>query len=129
EDLRESPAVQIVQRVAYEAPDTELIVLEPFITQLPNALSTNENVELIRKFECVNWPDYLHVFLVRHSQFGETLSNEWPGDRSNSLDFVGILDVIDLTYVSNDGLIPLRGAAVVKSKTPILVDDSLLVRF
>src|SRR5699024_2725316 len=82
EDLRESPAVQIVQRVAYEAPDTELIVLEPFITQLPNALSTNENVELIRKFECVNWPDYLHVFLVRHSQFGETLSNEWTGDRS-----------------------------------------------
>lgn len=97
EDLRESPAVQIVQRVAYEAPDTELIVLEPFITQLPNALSTNENVELIRKFECVNWPDYLHVFLVRHSQFGETLSNEWTGDRSNSLDFVGILDEIDLT--------------------------------
>lgn len=66
DDLRESPALHIVQLLA--ARDAELIIVEPNIDTLPDTLSNNSNVTLAKFDEAVEKADIV-VVLVGHSTF------------------------------------------------------------
>jgi UDP-N-acetyl-D-mannosaminuronic acid dehydrogenase len=64
DDLRESPALEIVKRLALET-NTKILVIEPNIRSLPNSLDL-PNVKLEPTWE--NNAD-IHVMLVDHEQF------------------------------------------------------------
>lgn len=47
DDLRESPAVLVVERTAVALPDRRILVVEPHIERLPSSLESFANVELV----------------------------------------------------------------------------------
>jgi len=67
DDLRESPALDIVVQLA-ERQAGKLLVVEPNITKLPAALETAANVELVSLDEALGNADII-VGLVDHSEF------------------------------------------------------------
>lgn len=67
DDLRESPAVDIANAMA-ELPSVELLVVEPNISELPDALS---NAKLVT-FEQATAAD-IHLMLVDHEEFLNTI--------------------------------------------------------
>jgi UDP-N-acetyl-D-mannosaminuronic acid dehydrogenase len=68
DDLRESPAIEVVQRLAAARPDLTLLVVDPHVHQLPAALAQQPNVSLVSmgtaldKSSCV-------ALLVDHADF------------------------------------------------------------
>ena len=68
DDLRESPALRIVQQIgaSHQGP---LLVIEPNIQQLPDALSGSELTSLSSAHKRAD----VHVYLVAHKEFGEAL--------------------------------------------------------
>lgn len=68
DDLRESPAVDIVEAVADELPSVRVLVAEPHVKSLPPRLDGFENVALIGTEEAVDAADIV-VLLVDHSSF------------------------------------------------------------
>ena len=69
DDLRESPAVQIVQRLAREGVG-KILVVEPHIEKLPSELANQTGVELTGLDEGLEKGDIL-VLLVDHKLFAE----------------------------------------------------------
>lgn len=67
DDLRESPALAIVARLARETA-CRLLVVEPNVEQLPQALAGLPNVSLLDAAEAVAAADIV-AFLVNHKQF------------------------------------------------------------
>ncbi|XVX19276.1 UDP-N-acetyl-D-mannosamine dehydrogenase [Actinomycetota bacterium] len=68
DDLRESPALDITTHLAEALPDTELLVCEPYIDQLPSVLAERSNVRLAGVNEAIDQADII-VLLVDHDQF------------------------------------------------------------
>ncbi len=68
DDLRESPAVQIVAEVADALPGVSVVVAEPHVDRLPQSLEIRENVELALMHDAVERADIV-VLLVDHDQF------------------------------------------------------------
>jgi UDP-N-acetyl-D-mannosaminuronic acid dehydrogenase len=68
DDLRESPAVQVVVQIARALPDTVILVAEPFVDSLPPHLSNLPNVRLTRTVPAVDAADIV-VLLVGHDHF------------------------------------------------------------
>ncbi|MGP9787859.1 UDP-N-acetyl-D-mannosamine dehydrogenase [Glutamicibacter sp. 287] len=68
DDLRESPAVSIVQDLARQYPDVTLSVVEPFIDALPQALQEFDNVKHTELKIALENEDLL-VLLVDHDIF------------------------------------------------------------
>lgn len=68
DDLRESPAVEIVAQIADELPDVEILAVEPYVERLPTALDGKANVRLARTSEAIEAADIV-VLLVDHEQF------------------------------------------------------------
>lgn len=68
DDLRESPAVEIVAMIASQLPDVEILVSEPYIHELPAALAEVPNVILTPLLTAVEKADIV-VELVDHDQF------------------------------------------------------------
>jgi UDP-N-acetyl-D-mannosaminuronic acid dehydrogenase len=68
DDLRESPALDIVEEIAAALPDLDLRVAEPFVDQLPPTLRDRPNVRLQRASEAVDDADIV-VVLVDHDHF------------------------------------------------------------
>ena len=66
DDLRESPAVQIVKMLAKEP--VRLLLVEPFITALPKGFAGNDNVSLVSLDEALRQADIV-VGLVDHTCF------------------------------------------------------------
>ncbi len=66
DDLRESPALQIAQSIS-KTHNGNLLVVEPNIKQLPNALSGTELVSIDEAFQRAD----IHVYLVAHREFKE----------------------------------------------------------
>lgn len=69
DDLRESPAVDIVMDLADKL-DGELIAVEPNIKELPERIAQNGRVKLLPFADAVREADIV-VFLVSHKQFKE----------------------------------------------------------
>jgi UDP-N-acetyl-D-mannosaminuronic acid dehydrogenase len=68
DDLRESPAVEIVAEIATALPGVGVLVAEPFVDALPDSLRGIENVKLARTDAAVEAADIV-VLLVDHDQF------------------------------------------------------------
>ena len=69
DDLRESPARQIVGRLAEELPQANIMAVEPNIEELPAELKARENVTLAETGEAVRAADIV-LLLVDHTEFG-----------------------------------------------------------
>ncbi|MDN5896512.1 MAG: UDP-N-acetyl-D-mannosamine dehydrogenase [Nocardioides sp.] len=69
DDLRESPARQIVGRLADELPQANIMAVEPNIDVLPSELEALENVTLTETSEAVRAADIV-LLLVDHTEFG-----------------------------------------------------------
>ncbi|HQU19478.1 MAG TPA: nucleotide sugar dehydrogenase [Fimbriimonadaceae bacterium] len=88
DDLRESPAIEVVKHVASHLdPNVRIAVIEPFAESLPEDLSEFSNVE----FSGARLPEAefdLHVGLVAHDQ----LRRQGPptAELERILDFVGV---------------------------------------
>lgn len=68
DDLRESPALKIIQQFATDHPDLDVMAVEPNISALPASLSNFKNITLKNELEAVEDADIL-VLLVDHAQF------------------------------------------------------------
>ena len=68
DDLRESPAVEIVAQIADELPGVDVLAVEPYVEKLPAALDGRANVRLARASEAIEAADIV-VLLVDHDQF------------------------------------------------------------
>ncbi|WP_110182136.1 UDP-N-acetyl-D-mannosamine dehydrogenase [Nocardioides solisilvae] len=68
DDLRESPAMDIVTDIADALPDLDLRVAEPFVDHLPPALDGRPHVRLQRVHEAIDDADIV-VVLVDHDHF------------------------------------------------------------
>jgi len=69
EDIRESPALEIVRRLAADS-DVRLLICDPFVTSLPDDLEAAPNVEFANAHDALRQADVV-AFLVRHSAFTE----------------------------------------------------------
>ncbi|MCF2585838.1 UDP-N-acetyl-D-mannosamine dehydrogenase [Brevibacterium sp. UCMA 11752] len=68
DDLRESPARQIVGQLADELPQANIMAVEPNIDELPSELDARENVTLTEMNEAVRAADIV-LLLVDHNEF------------------------------------------------------------
>lgn len=68
DDLRESPARQIVGRLAKELPQANIMAVEPNIDRLPSELDARENVTLTELTKAVLNADIV-LLLVDHTEF------------------------------------------------------------
>jgi len=68
DDLRESPAVTVVQRLAETRPDLQLLAVEPYAEKLPAALAPYDNVVLNDLDEALDRSDVV-LLLVHHAAF------------------------------------------------------------
>lgn len=77
-DLRESPAVEIVRRVATSLPNGAVLVVEPHITDLPAVLARLGNVTLSTADQAIRSADVI-ALLVDHSQFRAIRKSQLAG--------------------------------------------------
>ena len=75
DDLRESPAVKIVQQLADRLPDASILAVEPHVDLLPAALAPIANVSLMDGENALAKADIV-VLLVDHSAFRMVRSSE-----------------------------------------------------
>lgn len=68
DDMRESPAVDVVAHIAESASEVQILVSEPYVDTLPPALQGYPNVRLARASEAIDAADIV-VLLVDHDQF------------------------------------------------------------
>jgi UDP-N-acetyl-D-mannosaminuronic acid dehydrogenase len=68
DDLRESPAVEIVEKICEGLPDTQVLAVEPFTQELPPTLKGIANLSLTGLNDAVDRADII-VLLVDHEPF------------------------------------------------------------
>ena len=68
DDIRESPAVEVVGLIAGALPEVEIMVADPYVEELPPALHSNANLRLVNAGEAVDLADII-VLLVEHDAF------------------------------------------------------------
>lgn len=88
DDLRESPSLDIVRELATQNPDFKIKVVEPNISELPDSLSSKENVSLVDLSSAIKDSDIV-LLLVNHKQFskldGKTLQGKTVFDTKGIL--------------------------------------------
>jgi UDP-N-acetyl-D-mannosaminuronic acid dehydrogenase len=77
-DVRQSPAVEIVQRVAAALPDVEVMVAEPHAGKLPGSLDSMPNVTLAEIENAIADADVV-ALLVDHSCFSRIKKTQLAG--------------------------------------------------
>ncbi len=75
DDLRESPAVDIVEEIATSLPDVEILVAEPYTGDLPPRLAVLPNLRLVAAEKAVEASDIV-ALLVDHDQF-KAMNRSW----------------------------------------------------
>jgi len=68
DDMRESPAVEIVAQIAEALPGVDVLVADPYVDALPPALRDRPNVRLVRTTDALEAADIV-ASLVDHDQF------------------------------------------------------------
>ncbi|MEP6799744.1 MAG: UDP binding domain-containing protein, partial [Lapillicoccus sp.] len=68
DDLRESPAVDIVTQICAGLPGTTVLVSEPYVDELPARLAQIDNLQLTSPDEAIERADII-VLLVDHEHF------------------------------------------------------------
>ena len=80
DDVRESPAVQIVRRVAELQPDADILVAAPHKNQLPQELAEFANIRLMETDKAVEAADVV-VLLVDHDRFRDIEPSSLEGKK------------------------------------------------
>ena len=80
DDVRESPAVQIVRRVAALQPDADILVAAPHKNQLPQELAEFANIRLMETDKAVEAADVV-VLLVDHDRFRDIEPSSLEGKK------------------------------------------------
>lgn len=70
DDLRESPAVDIVKQLSEDLPESRVLVAEPHVATLPSTLSSQKNIELVETERAICEADVV-LLLVDHDDFKE----------------------------------------------------------
>ena len=78
DDLRESPALNIVRDLAQSLPEAQILAVEPNVEQLPESLAGFSNVALTETSEAIERADVVLV-LVDHSPFKEVAATALAG--------------------------------------------------
>jgi len=68
DDIRESPAIEVVDLIAEALPDTEILISDPFVDTIPPALAHHANLRLAGSHQAVDCADIV-VLLVEHEPF------------------------------------------------------------
>ena len=68
DDVRESPAIEVVDLIAKSLPEVEVIVADPYVDKLPKELSGRHNLRLEGAHSAVENADIV-VLLVEHDPF------------------------------------------------------------
>lgn len=89
DDLRESPAVEIVKRLASDHPEINFLAVEPNIAELPPALANLNNVRLA-EFEQSITDANLTLLLVDHTEFKQ--AKDRLSTVNNLIDTRGLLN-------------------------------------
>jgi UDP-N-acetyl-D-mannosaminuronic acid dehydrogenase len=98
EDLRESPALEIVHQLAADS-DLRVLICDPFVRKLPNELTSMPNVSLADAETARQEADVV-AFLVRHTEFTKLSPKSF-------LDKI-VVDAVGLTRSLGDGILPRR---------------------
>lgn len=80
DDVRESPAVEIVRRVATLQPDADILVAAPHKNQLPKELALCANVRLMETDKAIEAADVV-VLLVDHDKFRDIEPSSLEGKK------------------------------------------------
>ncbi|MET1153843.1 UDP binding domain-containing protein, partial [Arthrobacter sp.] len=80
DDVRESPAMEIVRRVATLQPDANILVAAPHKNQLPAELAAIPNIRLVDTHEAIE-AAHVVVLLVDHDKFLEIEPASLEGKR------------------------------------------------
>lgn len=67
-DLRESPAIEIMHQLAIDSPNYKFLIVEPHIIELPDQLAKFNNFKLVTLENAVKSADII-VLLVNHQEF------------------------------------------------------------
>lgn len=70
DDLRESPAVDIVKQLGQDLPESQILVAEPHVGTLPGTLSSQPNIKLVDIELAISEADVV-LLLVDHDEFKE----------------------------------------------------------
>lgn len=87
DDLRESPAVNITERLARELRETRILAVEPNVETLPKNLESLPNVELVSYHEGITQADVI-LLLVDHQEFIDSPPTD--SDEKKIIDTKGI---------------------------------------
>jgi UDP-N-acetyl-D-mannosaminuronic acid dehydrogenase len=68
DDVRESPAIEVVGLIAQALPDVEILVADPYVSVMPKLLSQYDNLHLEGAYQAVERADIV-VLLVEHEPF------------------------------------------------------------
>jgi UDP-N-acetyl-D-mannosaminuronic acid dehydrogenase len=68
DDIRESPAIEVVGLIAAALPEIEVMLADPFVPNLPKALSAYSNLSMHNAYDAVERADIV-VLLVEHQPF------------------------------------------------------------
>lgn len=68
DDVRESPAIEVVGLIAAALPDTEILISDPYVDTVPKALAGYSNLRLEGAHQAVERADIV-VLLVEHEPF------------------------------------------------------------
>lgn len=68
DDVRESPAIEVVELIAKSLPDVDILVADPYVDSLPKSLRQFSNIRLEGGHEAVERADIV-VLLVEHEPF------------------------------------------------------------
>jgi UDP-N-acetyl-D-mannosaminuronic acid dehydrogenase len=68
DDLRESPALQIVMELSSALPNARILAVEPHVDELPPALASRSNVEAAMTEAAIDAGDIV-LLLVDHTEF------------------------------------------------------------
>lgn len=80
DDLRESPALEIVKKLSESAPSATVLVAEPNVTELPESLGELNNVTLVEVEEAIDRADVV-LLLVDHKRIKEIDRSRLAGKR------------------------------------------------
>jgi UDP-N-acetyl-D-mannosaminuronic acid dehydrogenase len=68
DDIRESPAIEVVGLIAQALPNVEILLADPYVACVPPLLEDYANLRMARAIEAVEKADIV-VLLVEHDQF------------------------------------------------------------
>ena len=68
DDIRESPAIEVVELLARALPETQIMLSDPFVEKVPPRLVSNANLRMAPAAEAVDLADII-VLLVEHDAF------------------------------------------------------------